>query len=97
MTAREILDLLPVDVRWLLIAWGGRTPARRDGRHVSRRLVRPLPLVGVVSFLAGIHWYLATGLVLYAVAETGSRWLALLFAVGGLVGLGVSMRREGRR
>jgi len=53
--------------------------------------------VAAVSFLAGLPQFLALGGVLYLVAESGSRWLALGVSGVLFVWLLVELRREARR
>lgn len=50
-----------------------------------------------MTFLAGAPSFVAVLAIVYLVAESGSRWVALIAAGGLLAGLLVSMRREGRR
>ncbi len=50
-----------------------------------------------MTFLTGAPSFVAVLAIVYLVAESGSRWVALVAAAGLLVGLGVAMRREERR
>ena len=53
--------------------------------------------MAAVSFLAGLPQFLALGGVLYLVAESGSRWLALGVCGVLFVWLLVGLRGEARR
>ena len=50
-----------------------------------------------MTFLTGLPQFLALGGVLYLVAESGSRWVALGVCGVGFVYLLIGLRREARR
>lgn len=50
-----------------------------------------------MSFLAGLPSFIGVLAVVYLVAESGSRWVAIAAAAGLFVGALVAWRREARR
>jgi hypothetical protein len=47
-----------------------------------------------VTFLVGLPSYIAVGALLYLVADSGSRWIALVACAGLFAGLLVSLRKQ---